>query len=264
MRALELGKNGNPQLRIKAVLFAAARLSYLIGQLAHVEKLLKEALDWAQANDQIYEHAWAIGYLGLYQEVEKKNRVQAIKLCKKAESLFRKSQPNSFGLAWMLNGLGVLYALEKDLSKSADCYEESLEISQRIGNVWGAQMALLNLSLIAYHHKEYKRSKAMLDELFATQQTNRLYDYTTWIFTVGLLCEATDQTEAAIILLSGVDKLLASNPWNLPTPEDRYFDECLIRLKKESDQEIFERAWEEGQLLPVGELFRYAQNIEVN
>ena len=260
MRILEQKQGASPELRTEAILFGSARLAYLVGQMKQVHKLLQEALAWARATESRYYEAWALGYLGLCREVAEGDRDQAVLLCQQALTLFRQVQADDHGLAWVLNSLGVLYALRGEYIESETCYEEALVISQPSENEWGIRMVLQNLGLVAYQQGHYDQAyQRFLELLPLTDQSNRLYELADLLCGVGLICAATGQTVAAVIILSGVDKLLADTALNLGHPESQLYKDCLANLRQAIDPAQFTQEWSQGQTLTIRDLVAYVK-----
>ena len=260
MRALEPKQNASPEWRARAILFGGARLAYLVETMKRLEIPLQEALIWARASKDRYCEAWALGYLGLYQAVVEDHLDESIRLCEQGLTLFRQTQAEDYGLTWILNSLGVLYALRKEYESSIVCYEEARAISRRNGDAWGTRMVLQNLGVVAFQQGNYDQAYQLSLELLPLikDQSNRLYELADWLCMIGLICAAKSQTQVAVAILSGVDKLLTINALKLGYPENQLYDQCLANLRQSLDPTQFAQDWAQGQALTVRELVGYA------
>lgn len=260
-RTLAQGRSAAPALRAKAILFAGGRLAHFVGeQRRNFREPLAEALAWARATQDRYCEAWALGYLALHHEITGDAHEQAIALFQAALQIFRQEQPADYGTAWVLNALGVVYTIQRLFPESIAYLEESLAIFRQRENSWGIRLALMNLGLVAYHQAHYEQARRRFLELLPLRsQVKHRHDLANWLCCLGLVCAGSGQTQQALVIFSGVDKLLRVNALTLSYPINHLYEQCLAELRTASDPQQFAAAWAEGQALGAEALVAYAQ-----
>jgi non-specific serine/threonine protein kinase len=265
MRALEHDpppkKIASPELRAKAILFGGGRLAYFVEQMRNnTRELLVEALSWARATGERYCEAWALGYLGLYHEIAAGEPDQAITRCQEALAIFRQVQPVDHGAAWVLNALGVMHALGGNFAGGRACLEESLAISRQMENGWGIRLVLMNLGLIMYQQGDFDQARQRFIELHPLWgHVQHQHDLANWLCGMGLVCAGSGQSEAAMVIFGGVDKLLTSNALRLSYPINHFYEARLGELCQVADP-LLDDAWQTGQTLSTEELIEYVRN----
>ncbi|RIK41434.1 MAG: hypothetical protein DCC55_11995 [Chloroflexi bacterium] len=265
MRVLEQTGDASPELRAKAILFGAGRLANHVGQLARIQEFVAEALAWARAAGNRNCEAWALAYFALYHAVSTGEHDQAIPLFLEAHHLFLQHQPDDYGSAWVLNALGVLYGLHHQFAESVACLEESLAISQRIGNWWGIRMALMNLGLVAYQRADYPQARHYFLELLPLRgQVKHRHELAQWLCGLGLVNAGNGQAHEAVTILSGVNKILSVHALTLNYPLNQFYEASLAKLRASLASERYEAAWAQGQALSVEELVNYVQTVRAN
>lgn len=264
MRALAQDHDASPEWRAKAILFAGGRLAYFVAQMGTIiHAPLLEALTWARTAADRYCEAWALGYLGLYHEITLGEHEQAIALFQQALHLFRQEQPDDYGPAWVLNALGVIVSLQGLFTESIAYLEESLTIFRRRQNGWGIRLALMNLGLVAYQQADYAQARRRFLELLPLRsQMKHHHDLVNWLCGLGLVCAGCRQTEQALVIFSGVDKLLRANALIPSYPINHFYEQRLAQLRATCDPQQFADGWAAGQVLSPEELVSYAQSAE--
>jgi predicted ATPase/DNA-binding CsgD family transcriptional regulator len=260
MRVLEQADGASPELRAKAILFGAGRLAYHVGQLAGIRVLLKEALEWARTAEAQDYTAWALGYLGLYHAVAASEHDRAFVLWQEAECLFRQEKPMDFGVAWVLNMMGVLYTLRGQFTESVVCFEEALSINRQIGNWWGIRLALMNLGLVAYQQGNYEQARQRFLELLPLRgQVKHRHELGNWLCGFGLVNSRSGLLEEAVIIFSGVTRLLDGYALTLGYPLNQFYEACIAQLRASLAPAHYAAAWAHGQTLGVEQLVDYVQ-----
>jgi tetratricopeptide (TPR) repeat protein len=260
MRALDQGR-ASPEVRAKAILFGGGRLAYFVAQMRNnMHELLAEALAWAKTAPDRYCEAWALGYLGLYHEIAEGEHEQAIARCLEALHLFQKERPIDHGTAWVLNALGVIYALRGLFAESITYLEKSLATSRQMENGWGIRLILMNLGLVAYQQGNYDHARQCFLELFPLWgHVQHHHDLANWLCGLGLVYAGSRQTHKAMVIFSGVDKLLTANALRLSYPINHFYEHTLGDLRQKNDPRLLD-AWQEGQRLGTESLIEYARS----
>jgi non-specific serine/threonine protein kinase len=262
-RALDQGRHAPPELRAKATLFAGGRLAYFVEQMGQsIYAPLTEALTWAKGSHDRYCEAWALGYLALYHEISAGEYEQAITLFQAALDLFQQERPNDYGTAWVLNALGVVYALRGLFSEAIAHLEASLHVSRHIENGWGTRLALMNLGLVAYQQANYAQARQHFLELLPTRSgVKHHHDLANWLCGLGLVCAGSGQTQQSVLLFSAVARLLTDYVLTLSYPLNHFYEQRLSALRVACDPQFFAEMWDAGQLLGSEDVIRLAQSI---
>jgi tetratricopeptide (TPR) repeat protein len=258
IRVLDHNRSASPELRAKAILFGGARLAYFVEQIREntLERLI-EALTWARASGDRYCEAWALGYLGLHHEIAAGDHEQAIARCEEALAIFREVKPIDHGAAWVLNALGIMHALRGHFAEGRACLEESLAISRQMENGWGIRLVLMNLGLIAYQQGYYEQARQRFLELFPLwSHIQHRHDLANWLCGIGLVCAGSGQKHVAMVIFSGVDKLLSSHALRLSYPINHFYEARLAELRLAHESEL-EEAWQTGQTLSAEAMIEY-------
>lgn len=138
----------------------------------------------------LYELGWLLGYI-LRQYDEGEQYIQ--------ESLaIARSIGDKRGIAWALNGMGVMAHWQGRYNEAIQRYQESLAIAREIGDTTRIAGGLNNLGLTKGELGQYEEAKAYLEESLAlSRQIGRRTAITSALNNLGSLARAQGQHEEA-------------------------------------------------------------------
>lgn len=138
----------------------------------------------------LYELGWLVGYI-LRQFDDGEQYAQ--------ESLaIARSIGDKRGIAWALNGIGVLNHWQGRHTEAIRCYEESLEIAREIGDMARVAGALNNIGLVKGELGQYQEARDYLEQsLSLARQLGRRSGITSALNNLGGLARAQGQHEEA-------------------------------------------------------------------
>ncbi|GIL11437.1 MAG: adenylate cyclase [Chloroflexota bacterium] len=119
-------------------------------------KLFKAAEDRAGIVKALYELGWLVGYIMRNHDEGEAYFQDALRLAREIGDLR--------GIAWALNGLGVLAHWRQRHAEAIRHYEESLELARQIGDQTRIAGALNNLGLVKKELGEYDEARQRLEE----------------------------------------------------------------------------------------------------
>jgi len=165
--------------------YAEAKELYEQSLLLFVESQYNEGIVRA-----LYELGWLVGYI-LRQFDDGEQYVQ--------ESLaIARSIGDKRGIAWALNGIGVMNHWQGRHAEAIRNYEESLAIAREIGDQARVSGALNNLGLVRGELGQYDEARRYLEESLAlSQQLGRRSGLTSALNNLGGLARAQGRHEEA-------------------------------------------------------------------
>lgn len=107
----------------------------------------------------LVELGWLVGYI-------MRNHDAGEAYFQRALSIAR-ANGDKWGVAWALNGLGVLAHWQRKHQQAIECYEESLALAREIGDQTRIAGALNNLGLVKKELGEYAEARQRLEESLA-------------------------------------------------------------------------------------------------
>ena len=177
------------------------------------------------------------------------------------ESLaIRRELGDRLGIALSLNNLGNVAHGQGDYPAAGALYEESLAIRRELGDRLGVALSLNNLGYVAHCQGDFPAARARLEEGLAIQR--ELGDR------VGIAClleglaavfaSLRDALRAACIW-GAAERLRAEIETPLPPAERPDYDRCVGAARAVAgDDAAFDRAWQEGSLLTLGQAIELA------
>lgn len=119
-------------------------------------KLFKQAQDDEGIVKALYELGWLVGYIMRDHEQGEQYFQDALRIAR--------GIGDKRGIAWALNGLGVLAHWRQRHTEAIDYYEESLQLAREIGDQTRIAGALNNLGLVKKELGEYDEARHRLEE----------------------------------------------------------------------------------------------------
>ncbi|MGH9169021.1 MAG: tetratricopeptide repeat protein, partial [Acidimicrobiia bacterium] len=163
------------------------------------------------------------------------------------------------GEAWALWGLGAARMFADDLDGSRDFFQESLGIFQELGgDTWGWGNALGGLAGLAALRGDPNEALRLTLEGLALygEQTNAVI-ITGHLRTLSLVANQLGQHERAARLAGAEAAWRGKLGFQVPDAFDPFEDPGQAAARRLSD-EVFQRAWTEGQALSLEEALAYA------
>ncbi|MBV7334334.1 tetratricopeptide repeat protein [Chloroflexi bacterium TSY] len=110
-----------------------------------------------------------------------------------------------------LRSLGILYDLEEQLEQAMAYYEESLQISEQIGDVRGVSACLGNMGSISQRQGDYRRSQELLEQSLESHRSigDRSSEGRTLSYLGELMSELEEYDQARRYLQQALDVLHA-------------------------------------------------------
>ncbi len=107
----------------------------------------------------LVELGWLVGYIMRNHDAGEAYFHRALAIARETD--------DKWGIAWALNGLGVLAHWQRKHQQAIECYEESLALAREIGDQTRIAGALNNLGLVKKELGEYDEARQRLEESLA-------------------------------------------------------------------------------------------------
>ncbi len=176
------------------------------------------------------------------------------------ESLaIRRRLEDIWGIAASLHNLGRLAYRQADYETALVLIEESLTIYRERGDKQGIAMALVNLGFVACNRAEYQSARSLFDESLVLRQ--ELGDERGIAYALeGFAWLAGAQGQARLAaLLFGAANALRQSLRALLPPADRPYDRQISAARAELGDDAFSAAWAEGGAMTLDEAVREAR-----
>lgn len=226
------------------------------GNYERAETLHEESLAlWRELGDE-QGVARALDYLGLVAWLTGEYE-RAAQLCARALSMHRAVGDTGGILSSLINlGSAALYA--GNHGRAEAMLEESLSLSREGSYQDGVAWSLNQLGLLAYRRGEYERAEELLTESLDAHR--ELGDLWRAASVLEALAETASRgrPERAAKLFGGAKTLRERTGTPLPTCERPDHDHAVVTTQAGMDEEAFAKAWGEGELLPLEDVFAYA------
>jgi non-specific serine/threonine protein kinase len=247
-------KSDQPTVARLEVLYAACRLAGIQGDAAPAAVLVEEARVCADAlgsPDADALASYAYGVVALFSG----NPDRAVRDITRAFEVFR-PEDNLLRYVWALNHLGLAYHQVGDTSRAIACYDESLSITEPLGETVYRGRSCWNLGLALWADGNHARAEALLRKGL---KLARLVDDpfgSAWCMEVlAWIAADAKRYQRAAVLMGAVQTLLDE----IDTPAIRVLgmtanhEECARVSKLELGARKFETEFRKGAKLKVSE-----------
>jgi predicted ATPase/DNA-binding CsgD family transcriptional regulator len=246
-------------LAVKASAMLATGILYIsTNNFERGKAVLSQVLPLFRELCDEHNGAWTMIYLGAYY-IEQKDRIlSGIELCERGFDYFKKENDLG-GMARALNHLGELCRVKGDVPSAKKYYQECLQLAQESGEMIREAIQLGNLGSVAYEEKEYQLAEKLIKQ--ALVKFLELDGKLGMSLHVGSLVGPTlalgRPLRAARLLgasAAGLDSLESNYQLADQTMMDHYSRETHAAL----DKKAFQKAFEQGQRMPILEAVAYA------
>ena len=118
---------------------------------------------WAQGESQVEQINRATALVEQCQQAYQQQRFgEALRFCQQALRIYRQPslqqgfpQHTAYGEGTTLQNLGEIYRRQGDVSRAFQYFQESLEVSQRVGDRYGEAVALWSLGLVYASQEQF-------------------------------------------------------------------------------------------------------------
>jgi tetratricopeptide (TPR) repeat protein len=166
---------------------------------------------------------------------------------------------NGRRLVFALNNIGVTAIFQGETVRARAVLDEALALSQREGEEYGNAHTLQCLGHLDVMQGDYVHA---FERLRIGLLRWREMEARPWLLatlgTMTILAEARGEEWRAARLGGAVTALSRALRISLSKPEREHLEQALDRAKVALDEEIFARAWQEGQVMGLEEIVVYA------
>jgi tetratricopeptide (TPR) repeat protein len=158
-----------------------------------------------------------------------------------------------------LHMLAAATRMEGDLQRAQILYEESLALARKLGDEGMISGELDNLGSVSLHMGDLKKAKDRYREAAERsyrQQNKYLLPYVPLHFSMVALEER--KFDKAVKLLGASQALFESSSTSPDPDETVERDHTISRLRKEVDENNYDRLWAEGRKLSLDQTVRYS------
>lgn len=139
-----------------------AALCYRLGELDTTTELLQQGLAILEQTPDPSEEAFAHHFLG--NTTMMKGEFDQSKTHLETACQLYREQNDDYGLAGVLNELGILADKTGDLEAAKRFYEEGLALKRQAGDLRGMATTSLNLGYVAFIEGDYKKTRRLVSE----------------------------------------------------------------------------------------------------
>lgn len=122
--------------------------------------LLEETIGIYERLGELRRAGYARGWLGVYWVEQGGEISQGLAHAEKGLEYFKRAEEDE-GVAFLLNTMGEMYRLVRDMDSAERCYKECLEISIHTGEKLRVPAQYYNLSLIANQRGDYQKGRIL-------------------------------------------------------------------------------------------------------
>ena len=213
--------------------------------------------------------ASSLGNLGLVaQELGDYERARRLY----QESLtIRRELGDKAGMAELFSNLGSIAQKQEDFDAARELYEQGLALSRELGYRWGIALLLHNLGFVAQEQGDYEKARSLHEESLALRrESGERIGIAASLIGLGAVIARRTRTGweekadkerpgsleplvRAVTIFAAVNTLLASTSSVLSVDDRELYEQNLEPVRTLLAEEVFERAWAEGQAMTLDE-----------